>query len=76
MATRQEWGKRHAQNQRERWAVALEGQDKALFEMLERDGLTYEQIAIRLGISRMAVYHRISKARRRAAVRAKLPARS
>jgi hypothetical protein len=59
---------RWAQTQREHWALVKKADDLALFAMRD-EGLTFEQIGVRLGCSRQAAAVRLAKARVRDGIR-------
>ncbi len=61
-----------ARQQRETWARTLREQDETLISMYDRDRLTMEQIAVRLGVTRQAVHQRLVAARKRGEIRANL----
>lgn len=59
----------HAQAQRERWALAKQPDDEQLLRLRETEKLTYDRLAVRLGVSRQAARYRVRAALRREATR-------
>lgn len=61
----------HARSQRESWALALAESDREVLRMRD-DGMTYAQIATRLGVSRPRARQKYRDALRREDIRSAL----